>query len=294
MQKISIKLILFSIVMSLLLIIYVGSRLPDGKTLTIIFCDVGQGDAAYLRFPNGRDMLIDGGPDGSVLRCLGRYMPFWDRAVDILLLTHPDIDHFGGLAHVVARYNVGTILQTRVDNNAPEYQEFLRLVDSRRVPEQYLVRGDALSVDSVIFSWFWQSSEFAQRIQANPTLDNPPLGIDRNDTSQVVHVRYGQFDVFFAGDATVEVLPNYIGMPFADVVEILKVPHHGSQNGINRDFLLWLKPQIAVISCGRRNWYGHPHKHILSLLEEFHVAIKRTDIDRDIIVKTDGKTYTIE
>src|SRR3989344_8210677 len=103
-----------------LLFSFLGS-LPDG-TLHIVFCDVGQGDAAYIRFPDGRDMVVDGGPNDRVIACLGRHMPFWDRHIDMVAMTHPQKDHMQGLIAVFERFDVDYFLRSDIGNTTEGYQ----------------------------------------------------------------------------------------------------------------------------------------------------------------------------
>lgn len=299
MKKLSLKLIFTGSIMGLVILVLFLRSLPDGQTLHIVFCSVGQGDAIYLRFPDGRDMLIDGGPDGSVLECLGRYKPFWSRSINILLLTHSDYDHFSGFREVVKRYSVGTVYSSSVFNDTSEYSELLSLIASRNIHTEYLTRGDSLTIGHLVLTWIWPSTSYLQEIesiidhaqQRGVSIDGL---INRNTTSQIVHLRYQEFDALFTGDADTQVEQNYIGVPLSpDTIEVLKVPHHGSKTGMSAQFLEWLRPELAVISCGRKNRYGHPAQETLSLLDTKSVPYLRTDQQKHIHLITKGKGYNI-
>lgn len=285
--------------MGLVILVLFLTTLPDGQTLHIIFCSVGQGDAIYLRFPDGRDMLIDGGPDGSVLECLGKYKPFWSRHIDILLLTHSDLDHFGGFREVVKRYSVGAVYGSSVFNNTHEYNELLSLLSSRTIDSEYLTRGDSLTIGHLSLSWIWPSTTYLQEIEtAVSSAQHSGLSIDsvfnRNNTSQIIHLRYHTFDALFTGDADIEVEKNYLGESLSpDRLEVLKVPHHGSKTGMSGKFLEWLQPEIAVISSGKRNRYGHPAIETLTLLDAYAVPYLRTDQQKHIHLITNGKGYKL-
>src|SRR3989344_5040124 len=100
----------------------------------IVFCDVGQGDAIYMRFPGGEDVIVDGGPNTRILTCVSEHMAFWDRTIEIVLLTHPQYDHFKGLTDIISRYEVELLLAPPVDNKAESYHEFMNIVREKGIP----------------------------------------------------------------------------------------------------------------------------------------------------------------
>ena len=184
--------------------------LPDGK-LHIVFCDVGQGDAAYIRFPDGRDMLVDGGPDKRVLACLGRHMPFWDRHINLVLLTHPQKDHMQGLIGVLDRFSADYILRSDVFNTTEGYRDFTNVISRTHVDTRYVVSGETVTVGSTTLSVLWPSA--GQIATMRPSSSDvgyvgsvgDVLGAkapeNLNDASVVFALRYGSFDALFAGDA---------------------------------------------------------------------------------------------
>jgi len=117
------------------------TTLPDGK-LHIVFCDVGQGDAVYLKFPDGHDALIDGGPNDKVISCLSRHMPFWDRSLDLVFLTHPEQDHFTGLISVVNRYAVGHMIESGAPAASGGYQKLTAVLAERGVAIKHVTAGN--------------------------------------------------------------------------------------------------------------------------------------------------------
>lgn len=275
--------------------------LPDGK-LHIVFCDVGQGDAAYIRFPDGRDMVVDGGPNDRVIGCLGRHMPFWDRHLDMVAMTHPQKDHMQGLIAVLERFGVGYFIRSDVDNPTEGYQKLLDITRQKHILVKLMVTGDRIGVGSASLSFLWPS-------EAQISLKRPRLAVqgevlrnsenvlgtsavgELNDYSLVFVLRYGSFDAVFTGDADAHVEGKYTGTKLADdTVEVLKVPHHGSKTGMTDAFLDWLKPRLAIISVGK-NSYGHPAESTLAKLATRGVPVKRTDEEGDIEVVSDGKTW---
>lgn len=253
--------------------------LPDGK-LHIIFCDVGEGDASYIRFPDGRDMVVDGGPNNKILSCLSNHMPFWDRKIDIVLMSHPQKDHFYGLASVFDRYQVDYFIRNDAGNPEESFQKLLALVSKKHIPEKFEMIGNTVSISSTTLSML-----------APPNV----LGAstDLNDDSLVFWLRYGSFDALFTGDAPLEVIPRLRSRQALDVFEVLKVPHHGSKTGMSKEFIDVLKPELSIISVGK-NSYGHPTPEALQLLADVGSRVLRTDKDGDIEIVSDGRNWIVK
>lgn len=289
------------------LLFSVLATLPDGR-LHIVFCDVGQGDAIYVRFADGRDMLVDGGPDAKVLGCLGRHMPFWDKTINIVVLTHPQKDHAGGLVPVFERYTVEYFLKSDVDNDIASYNKLLDLISTKNTQAKLVDRGQTVTIGSTSLLALWPSktqlalgarlaARAARATQAGVNSDERILGvstnIELNDYSVVLWLKYGSFDALFTGDADSRVQQDLAtnGLAIKDL-EVLKVPHHGSRTAMTLDFLDDLKPKLAVISVGKNN-YGHPSEELLETLETRAIPVRRTDRDGDIEVISDGKGWEI-
>ena len=270
------------------------------RNIKIVHCSVGQGDASYVRFPDGRDMVIDGGPNDAVISCLSKYMPFWDRHIDIVLLTHPQKDHMQGLLTVLDRYDVGYLVLSDVVNNTEGYEKLVSIVDRKKIPVKFVTLGDRITVSNVTMTILWPSAE--QIVRMKPSVasgagfSQQVLGTsstDLNDGSIVFWLRYGTFDEVFTGDADTRVEKEYLGTPLStDGIEVLKVPHHGSKTGMSASYLLWLKPKLGIISVGK-NSYGHPADSILKLLEQAGASIKRTDQAGDVQIVSDRKVWRV-
>lgn len=284
---------------SILLFTFLAS-FPDGN-LHIFFCDVGQGDAAYIRFPDGRDMLIDGGPDTKVIGCLSRHMPFWDRHIDIVALSHPEKDHLQGLLSVFERYAVDYFMRSDVSSTSDGYTELRALIVSKKITEQLVTQGQFVSLGSATVSVIWPSDEQIARMHSPTGLSTLSGGsvlgtqtdANLNDGSLVFWLRYGTFDALFPGDADQHVENYYTGDALADAaVEVLKVPHHGSKTGMTQAFVDWLRPRVAVISVGK-NSYGHPSPEAIAMLRSANSEVRRTDAGGDIEVVSDGTTWRV-
>jgi len=274
--------------------------LPDGK-LHIVFCDVGQGDAAYIRTPSSHDILIDGGPNDKVLTCLGNHMPFYDRTIDIIVLTHPQKDHLQGLISVIQRYNVKYFVIGPEGNETEGYKLLLENIKKENIPVKNLYQGDEFSLGNVKFSVLWPERNYVasqlspQLIDSSYLSQGNILGLatatDPNNFSYYLHLQYGTFDTLFTGDGDIKIQPEIIRTANLPDVEVLKFPHHGSKTGISSEFLELIKPEFSVISVGK-NSYGHPTNEAIKQLNDRAIEIKRTDLEGDIEVVSNGNTWS--
>lgn len=258
--------------------LYQQSRFGDGK-LHVIFCDVGQGDSILIRSPKGMDILVDGGPDDSVLSCLSNNMPFWDRTIELMILSHPHEDHYGGLISVLKRYSVLSFYTEKAESETQGYKKLKQVLTDNKIISKTVWAGDRFNLkDGVVLKTLWP--EYGSFTGSNKDLD-------KNGFSLVSLLTYNKFSVLLTGDAGV-VVWDKIGDKLVPV-DVLKVPHHGSKTGMDREFLNLIRPKLAVISVGKNNRYGHPAKQALDLLKEFSIKILRTDMDGEVELVSDGK-----
>lgn len=292
--------LIFSIAGTVCIVIgQILTSLPDGK-LHIVHCDIGQGDATYIRFPNGADMLVDGGPSGNrVIACLSEFMPFWDRYINIIVLTHPQRDHMDGLMEVMNRYGIGLVVRSDVANTTEGYAEFVSLIEQQSVPNQYVSAGDEMTVGNATVHIFGPRTEMmrqAAMMHATATTRSDVLGVvdDLNEYSVGLLVSYGMFDGVFPGDATLDAETIHaLPTPNDGAFELLKVPHHGSSSGLDVSTLSRVAPEVAVISVGS-NSYGHPAVEVLSILDRHGSSVKRTDVDGHVHIVSDGMSWWID
>lgn len=295
--------------------LYLGS-LPDGN-LRLTFCDVGQGDAIYLDLPDGSDVLIDGGPNERVLQCLGNNMPFWDRRLELVVLTHPQADHLEGLIDVAERYYIDYFVASPLGNDTKGFRELASIIKEMGVQVRNVYAGYAINVkcqmsnvkecDEVAFRVLWPSREFvAERVKdvagahhGAPLLTGRNiLGVstvhaDLNDFSIVMELKYGEFEVLLTGDADEDIQDEIMSVSVIESVEVFKIPHHGSKYGILEDYLIASKPQLAVVSVGKNRW-GHPSDEVVRRLGERGIRLFRTDRDGDVTIITDGDRVWVE
>lgn len=251
------------------------------KNLEVTFLDVGQGDSALIEFPDGKSALIDGGPDKKVLESLGKEMPFYRRKIDIIFLSHPHADHLAGIIHVIKRYDVGRVAITDAVHTSPEYEEFLGVVKEKDIPVTKAVRGTRFN--------------FGNSIEARVLypLQNMSQDNNLNNTSQVLVLTNKKDDFLFMGDLEKDATSSMIAMEGDLKTDVLKTPHHGSQDAFNEDIYKKTGARYAVISVGK-NKYGHPYSALLDFLQASNIKTLRTDEGGDIKFVSDGNDLLLK
>jgi competence protein ComEC len=260
---------------------------PDGR-LHMTVLDVGQGDAILIEGPDGTTALVDGGVDPDLtLRRLGEALPYHERQIDVLLSTHPDLDHIGGLGEVVHRYRVVLIMD---NGRLPETDPHKRLLTHARAEPGASIR--AARAGEVIRLGAGAGLEIL--FPSDTDLASPVLDGDRNNTSVVALLRYGRFTAILTGDAEASVETLLAARGLLGPVDVLKVGHHGSRSSTTDAFLAAIQPSVAIISVGGDNSYGHPHSTVLENLAEISgLDVFRTDLDGNVEVVTDGRGYWV-
>jgi len=281
-------------IIQLLILVAVGvtlaiSQLPDGN-LHIIACDVGQGDAILVTYKNIQ-ILTDGGPGSAVLNCLGRHVPFWDRNIELMISSHPDSDHSTGLVDVVKRYDVDKILINPIDPGTDIYRLLESVVGGRGVgvvnPKEGMVLGlDLIHLDIVLPSVKPLNGLTVK--DSGDKLAKYSIGKDTNSYSVVYKLSFKKFSGLFPGDIPKEMSDSLSNFPEVQRVNYIKIPHHGSVNGLTINLLKAVDPRVAVISVGAKNQWGFPSPEILKMLTDNNVTILRTDKMGDVEVITDG------
>jgi competence protein ComEC len=263
-------------------------QFPDDK-LHVTFLDVGQGDAIFIETPGGAQILVDGGPDGSaVLSELGRQMPFWDRTLDLVVLTHPDADHLTGLIAVLERYGVRAV----VAGHAPHKTDLLQTWETA------LATGGALPIQGQAGTRLELSDDITLDI-LHPVPNSSTANEDEinasttNDNSVVMRLVYRNVAFLLPGDVEAEVEQRLVRSGAYLRSTVIKVPHHGSKTSSSQAFLAAAQPQVAVISVGADNDFGHPSRDVLQRLQDTpHVY--RTDRDGCVTISSDGHKLWIE
>ncbi len=259
--------LLMGIVIAVVIAIRLGgcaNDVPWAYRLHVL--DVGQGDSILVELGDDRQLLIDGGPDATVLSELGTILPPWDRTIEYVALTHPHADHAMGLIHVLDRYNVETVLMTGVPYATPVYDALKNAIE----------REGSVVMDPMVTSLFINGATTVDVLY--PTRDMPPVKSENvNETSLVLLVSDGTNKSLLMGDAGVEV-EQAIDAALTDV-DLLKVGHQGSRTSSGRSFLAHVRPEAAIISVGEDNEYHHPHPTVLKRLSDVGARMYRTDQD---------------
>jgi len=268
-------------VITLLIWLAVGT-LPDGR-LHVTFLDVGQGDAILITLPDGRQMLIDGGPSATDLNWrLGRKMPFWDRSLDVVINTHPDADHLGGLVSILERYEVGQVIVSDMAGHSELYEEWERQLDQAKLQPVIGQSGMALSLGKGITATILSPGSHTL------SADNP------NDHSVVVRLEMGQISFLLPGDIETPIERSLVYADIPLTATVLKSPHHGSNTSSSESFLDAVNPQLAIISVGEDNKFGHPSSAVLDRYAEHGITVLRTDQQGTIEFITDGERLWVE
>jgi competence protein ComEC len=267
---------------------------PDNK-LHLIACDVGQGDAILATYKKTQ-ILIDGGPDRSVLTCLSEYMPFWDREIEVVILTHPEADHLTGLIEVFKRYRVKILVATPLDVSSQGYQVLKNIVGGSGTEVVNPTSGMVIRLGLLYLDIVYPASKNLGL--TNLSINNDILGAfssnqSPNDFSIVANLRLGEFDALLTGDIGPKVINDVLVTGKIKDIDYIKIPHHGSKNGLTKELLEASVPEIAVISVGKNPW-GHPNKEVLELLENYGLDIYRTDQHGNVEVVTDGKKWWVK
>jgi len=260
-KRLKYLLSVFALVIAL--IILALNNLPDDK-LHIISCNVGQGDATLIVY-NNNQILIDGGPNSSVIDCLSRHIPFWDRTIEMVIMTHPQSDHYTGLIDVFNNYDVKIFVADGLDSSNQSYRVLENLVrgTGSRVLNPYT--GMVLRLDLIYLDIVWPNRGFVSNEVAYilPSKRENDLGyytskLDPNEFSVVAILSFKDFRGIFTGDIGPGTEENILAENILKPVNYIKIPHHGSKNGLTEDFLKVLQPQLATISVGKNNSYGIP------------------------------------
>ncbi len=275
--KIYLLLILF---LTNIIIFYSLYYITDSR-LTVAFLDVGQGDATFIKAPGGVQMLIDGGANASVLRELGEVMPFYDRSINIVLATHADQDHIGGLIEVLKRFKVDLFIRSNATSSSAVYQELESLIKEKGIKEEIIMAPEIITLGPAVnFDILFPTQNTA--------------GWETNDASIVGKLVYGQTSFLLTGDSP-QLVEKYLVGKYGDFLDsdVLKVGHHGSKNSSTELFVGTVSPAYAVISAGLDNKYGHPNQEVLDIFTQFQEKVLETLGGGMVIFKSDGQNIGV-
>lgn len=280
---------------------------PD-EYLHIVACDVGQGDATLLLYGQ-HQILIDGGPDTKVLDCLGHHLPWWDKHLELLVITHEDLDHIGGLPPVMARYHIGQVWYHPTPKQTTAVTDLKTALKDRQTLGTVWIkpilgqqiefsRGSGPQLQLTLISpreeWWSQSTpseQHSETLLSDVTIEKSGSKHTSNDLSIVLFLKYEKFTGMLNGDLEAQGESALLNHGMTHQVTLLKVGHHGSKTSTTAPFVAAVRPETSLISCGRENKFGHPAPSVLATLRQFDTEIVRTDEDGMIEVITNGEQY---
>ena len=245
--------------------------------LTVSFLNIGQGDSIFIDAPSGRQVLIDGGPNSVVLRELSKKMPWWDRSIDVVIPTHPDADHVGGLIDVLARYRISTIINSSVEGDTKTFSALNSAIENEHAQKIVAMRGQVLDLGGgtrleILFP------------------DRPVPNLDTNDACVVARLVYGETAFMFPCDAPQSIEKYLVQLDGENLqANVLKAGHHGSRTSSSELFVGYVSPEFAVFSRGCDNKYGHPHKEVIDTFEKFDISVLDTCANGTITFVSDGQ-----
>jgi beta-lactamase superfamily II metal-dependent hydrolase len=268
--------LLVALVMILGVLVLVTKPGTATHRTSVSMLDVGQGDSFFIQTSTGKQMLIDGGKDATVLGELAKVMPWGDRSIDIVLATHPDMDHIGGLDEVFKRYKVDMFLTSEVGGETQEYKHLISLVSNKKIPAYFVRQGMKFDLSSTEYF-----------LVLFP--DREVKGWETNTGSVVGKFVSGERSVLFTGDSPAPI-EQYLSKSIPELldVDILKLGHHGSRTSTTAAYLKVTTPSLTLISAGKNNSYGHPHKEVTDLLKQFSIPFISTQDSGTVTFETDG------
>lgn len=267
MKKRFSKVITVCIIIAVCLLGFIWFEQRNSGKLEVTFFDVGQGDSILIETPYQQQILIDGGPDNSVLSRLGRRLPFYDRSLDLVILTHADADHLTGLVEVLKRYQVEKVITSGVEAHSATYDQWLLAIKEQKIEMEIITEAKRyFFADDCWLDILYPDQDFGgQQVK------------ELNSTSIVSQLDCEGQKFFFPGDLPSEQEEYLVKKGINLQAEVLKVAHHGSKNSSPELFLEAVSPKFAVIQVGQKNKFGHPHQIVLWRLQQIGAEILRTD-----------------
>lgn len=290
MQKLLRKLSPFTLIaVAVIYIGYVWSTSPKAAvvatsqpSLVVRVLDIGQGDSILLDTPHHERILVDGGPDGSVLSQLGRYLPFNVHTVNLMVATHNHSDHITGLIDVLNRYNVSQVWVSGATHSTHDYTLFMNAIRRHAVPKKVVWNGVDQVVDGVYLRVVFPDKDY--------TGIDPP---DQHMADVVMRATYGNESILLTGDLNEQLEQQIVDSGAPVAADVLKVPHHGSCTGLADSFLAAVHPKYAIISVGADNPYGHPCARTIEKLRQAGVTVYRTDENGTVTAIDDGASWHV-
>lgn len=261
--------------MLIIIIITLLSSCDKKEMLEVHIIDVGQGDSILIQTPSNKKILVDSGDEDSE-RIIKSYLKKEKiNSIDIVIATHPDSDHIGSLDYIVKKFKISNIYMTNQSVNTSCYRNLIQACNDKNLTPNYLYKGDTITID-----------EHTEILVLSPSY----IQDDNNLNSIVFNLKYKNKSFLFTGDCEKSNEIDIINSFDLEDIDFLKVAHHGSSSSSSPEFIKEISPDVAVISCGYKNQYGHPHQSTIDSLSSNNVTTYRTDINGDMIFYSDGNT----
>lgn len=271
----SLKKIFLSFILFLATLSFYPAVTDAAGAMKVHYINVGQGDAIYIKAPNGEDILIDAGKNGKTVVDYLKKQKVND--IEIMIATHPDADHIGGLDEVLNAFKVKQVYAPKVSHTTQAYKDFLTAVKKKKLTIKSATKGTTLPVKGVTAKFVGPTKTYGTN--------------DLNNWSAVLHMTYGKKSFLFVGDAETKAETDMINAKQTLKADVLKVGHHGAKTSTSANFLKQVKPTYAVISVGKNN-YGHPTSNVINNLKNAKANVYRTDKQGTIIATTNGSTIS--
>lgn len=264
--------LLFIVALTSLIIFFLLNFKDNNK---VVFMDVSQGDAIYIR-DNGFDILIDGGDGDLVIERLGEFLPFYDQVIELVVLTHPHLDHLGGLIKVLERYEVKTVLETGVICESEACKVWDQVIKEKGINRKIAVKGQKYILENSSLEILFPFQSILDKEYEN-----------KNNSSIVSCLTFKDQTFLLTGDAESEVEEVLIkkreNFSACQDVDVLKLGHHGSKSSSIESFLDFVTPEEAIVSAGEDNQFNHPHFVTLEKLKNRQIKVFETSINGSII-----------
>ncbi len=250
--------------------------------LTFAVLDVGQGDALYIESPNGNQVIVDGGPGNNLLKALPKVIPFYDRDIDMIVVTNPDSDHYEGFIKFLDKYKVDSILEPGTTNAYPAYAVFEKKIEQKNIKKTIAIRGQNIDLGG---------GAYLQVLFPDRNVSQ----VSPNTGSIVMKLVYGDTSVLLQGDS-ISNIEQYLLELDGEYLksDILKAGHHGSKTSSVLEYVEKVAPKWTVISSGENNSYGHPHKETLQTTDSLKIPTFDTCNNGTLIFESDGKNFILK
>jgi beta-lactamase superfamily II metal-dependent hydrolase len=251
--------------------------------LTVYFFDVGQGDGMLIVSPAGKTVLIDAGPSDAGEAVARRLKQILTAPIDLMLMTHPHADHLGGMEKALNAVGASLFMEPGFSHPSAGYNNLLKALEEKKVPLKLAEAGRNINLGG--------GANLHLLAPTKPFFHGTRS--DVNSNSVVARLTYGDTAFYFAADSEDETERAILASGEDLKSNVYKVAHHGGRHSTSADLLAKIKPEIAVISVGANNDYGHPTRQAMDRMEAVHARILRTDLDGEIVIKSDGKKVTV-